>query len=71
MRLRNLKLVEFLTLALLALAGAGVCRIGWSGPTLRLAESPGNSEIAALRTVFAILRKTRKSWCAGGGLGRR
>jgi len=52
MRLRNLKLVEFLTLALLALAGAGVCRIGWSGPTLRLAESPANSEFAALQDSF-------------------
>jgi len=52
MRVRNLKRVEFLALGLLALAGAGVCRIGWGGPSSRIAETPGDLEIAALQDSF-------------------
>jgi hypothetical protein len=54
MQLRNLKRVEFLTLAVLALAGASVCRIGWGGPSSRLSESPGSLAISALQDTFRV-----------------
>jgi len=52
MQLRNLKRVESLTLAVLALAGAGVCCIGWSEPSSRPSESPGTLAISALQDDF-------------------
>jgi hypothetical protein len=54
MHLRNLRRVELLALALLALAGASVCRIGWGGPASRLATSPANLEISALQDSFRV-----------------
>jgi len=50
--LRTLKRVEFLAIGLLALAGAGVCRIGWGGRTALFSEPPRNLEISALQDSF-------------------
>src|SRR5208283_1674495 len=49
---RKLKHAELVALAALVLAGAGVCRFGWSGPSSQVSESPGDSEISALQTRF-------------------
>src|SRR5271157_4801270 len=47
--MRKPKHFEFVTLALLALAGAGVARSGWGGPALEAADASG---IAALEAAF-------------------
>jgi len=52
MHIGNRKPVEFLVLGLLALAGASVCRFGWSGPASRLPPTPADVEIQALQDNF-------------------
>ncbi|MDR3674146.1 MAG: glycosyl hydrolase, partial [Acidobacteriota bacterium] len=54
MYLRNPKHLEVLMLGLMAVAGAGICRIGWGGPPPRRALSPGELEAAALQDSFRV-----------------
>ncbi|MGO8789929.1 MAG: glycosyl hydrolase [Terriglobia bacterium] len=52
MNLRESDRFEFVALALLVFAGAGVCRVGWSHITSALPQSAGDSELTALQGNF-------------------
>ena len=52
MHFRNLKTAEYLAFALLALAGAAVCRIAWGGPASAFPQSSGDLDISALQDSF-------------------
>lgn len=52
MHLRKLKRAEFAALALLALAGAVFCRIGWGGPSSRFPQSSQDLGISTLQASF-------------------
>lgn len=52
MRHRNPRYVEILAIGVLALAGAGVCQIGWGGPTPPSSRPPGDLQIPALQERF-------------------
>ncbi len=52
MHFRTRKYVQYLVLGLLAMAGAAVCRFGWSGPASGLPPTPRDLEIPALQDSF-------------------
>ena len=52
MHFKNGKRAEFLLLGLLTLAGAGICRFGWSGIAAALPQSAGDAEMTSLQARF-------------------
>ena len=71
MHLRRLKRFEFVALALLVLAGAAFVVSDGAISRPRFRNRPETRNSPHFRVIFATLRRTQRSWCAGGGLGRR